>query len=46
MLVVEVAVGLVLRWRGRVWEETPTSHNDSLVVVVGVVVGGVCISSL
>ena len=46
VLVVEVAVGLMLRWRGRVWQETPTSHDDSLVVVVGVVVGGVCISSL
>src|SRR5271156_7215519 len=42
VLVVEVAVGLVLRWRGRVWQETPTSHDDSLVVVVGVVVGSVC----
>ena len=37
---------LVLRWRGCVWQETPTSHDDSLVVVVGVVGGGVCISSL
>ena len=46
LLIVEVAVGLVLRWRGHVWQETPTSHDDSLVVVVGVVVGDVCISSL
>jgi len=36
VLVVEVAVGLVLRLHGCVWQETPTSHNDSLVVVVAV----------
>ena len=42
VLVAVVAVGIVLRsrWCGSVWQERPTSRNDSLVVVVGVVVVG------
>ena len=45
-VLVVVAVGLVLTWRGCVWQERPTSHRDLLVAVVGAVVGGVHIDSL
>jgi hypothetical protein len=41
-LIVVIVIGLVLRWRGCVSQERPMSRDDSLVVVVGVVVlGGV-----
>ena len=43
--VVVVAVGLVLTWRGCIWQERPTSHRDLLVVVVGVVARGVRIDT-
>ena len=37
-VVVVMVIDLVLRWRGCVSQERPTSHDDSLVVVVDVVV--------
>ena len=37
-LVVVMVIDLVLRWRGCVSQERPTSRDDSLVVVVDVVV--------
>ena len=39
-----IVIDLVLRWHGCVSQERPMSHDDSLVVVVDVVV--VCIDSL
>ena len=37
-VVVVMVIDLVLRWRGCVSQERPTSRDDSLVVVVDVVV--------